>query len=161
MTSFTSPVSLYNLCSGNVWQTSEYSPGSCMHYIYRKSPLFAFILQEAALDLLLDDPSFNGTVFVPNYEYSSAHIRYFMDYLDRKTARNIADGSIIRGRITRLDLLNMEVIPTRGKIQSIAVNVAENKILLNEVYEIIKNDVMCENGIVHVINGLIQPRCLE
>jgi uncharacterized surface protein with fasciclin (FAS1) repeats len=156
MTSFNSPVSIYSLCSETVNRVDQYEPSSVMSYIYRKSPLFALILQRAGLDRWIDAETFNGTVFVPCYEYSSAHIKQF-ENIDRAFARSIVDASVIRGRITGLNLSQMELIPTKGR-QQISVKVCKD-ILLNEMYSIMKPDIICRNGVIHIINGLIQPTC--
>lgn len=155
MTSFTSPISIYNMCGRNVERVQSYRKEGAMNYIYRSSPIFALILQKARMDSWFDAPDFNCTCFIPSYEYSTEHLQYFIDNLDRKTAYDIVKASVILGRMTTDHLSKQEYIPTIGKSY---VNVNGN--LLNEKYVLLKRDILVDNGVIHVINGLIPPECL-
>ena len=156
MSSVTAPISLYNLCSGTLNQVKTYRKGSAMNYIYKLSPLFAVILQRADADDWFESLNFNCTCFIPNREYSSRYLNYFLE-IDYQTARAIVQSSVIIGQLSEDILTKKEIIPTIGKYYRVHIEAAEDSILVNKMH--IETKVNADNGVIFILNGLLHPTC--
>lgn len=153
MASLTGPISLYNLCSASVFQEKRYKPNTAMAYIYKMSPLYAFIIQKCGAEEWFQSADFNCTCFIPNREYSARYLRYFIDHLDYETARNILAASLIRGRVNERLLSSKEGIPAFGKLYSIFITGDHVNGLR------IENKFNASNGTIYTLNGVIRPMC--
>lgn len=153
MSSFTAPISIYNMCSQSIEQLKRYRRGGVMAYIYHISPLYAFILQKMKMDDWFDSPSFNCTCFIPNREYSVLHLKYFIENLDYNNAQKIISATVLPERITSSILKNKEIIPTLGKFYEITYEEGYVNGLKIEYEQYL------DNGNVFILNGLMSPEC--
>ena len=139
------------------FEQRQYRKGSIMAYLYDTNALWAHVAQIAKLDELLDCPTFGGTVFMPSKEYSRLYYPYLQQHLDRETARNMLSASILSEVVPKCVLAQQEYVPTLNKYHDIHVTRDNPEIIVDGDKTIIIGDLVFDNGVVHVINGLIAP----
>lgn len=134
----------------------EYKKGGVMNTLVKYSPLFAFLVQRAFLDDYLDTEQL-GSCFVPSMEYCERYFEIFKD-VDHLRARQIVLSSLVRARLTRINLQESCELPSVNRYFYISVKNINNTILLTDSnLKIIRSDICCSNGIIHILNGLIDP----
>lgn len=158
MASLTAPVSLYTICSQTITAPKTYARGGVMANLMRVSPLYAWIVQKAGWDDWFDSCSFDGSCLVPNREYSALHLKSFLDRLDCESARALVRASVIPGKITGPLLAEKESVPTLGK-SYLRVARRGPQVLLNNL--VLEKHYCADNGNILILNGLVQPACLE
>ncbi|MGL5962304.1 MAG: fasciclin domain-containing protein [Cetobacterium sp.] len=138
------------------------TPGTILDFVEKNSPNFLFLIKRANLLNLYNSSQQKHTLFLPS---SSCIIPN--KYIDPNTAFKICKFSTTPGNITTTMLSsspnfvlysllpneNLNIQNTRsevplGRAQS-AVTI-QNKVLLH-------GDIMCTNGIIHFIDGLLNP----
>lgn len=120
---------------------------------------FKMIIQRAKSIGLLNDIQANCTVLIPPDKYLQ-HIPndYFLK-MDDGLARQILASSIIDRKICKALITSSPVsyyITRNPKMRMYITNIS-NKCKVNNCAEIIKFDIECNNGLIHIVNGLIAP----
>jgi hypothetical protein len=135
-------------------KTKQYRKGGIMTAIMSYSPLFAYMVQVANLDEYVDSDMFDGTCLIPCKEYSDKYFSKIKDNLDHGTARKLVQDCLLENRLTQSFLFENDLkIPTLNKLTYITTKSETKKI--NNKYSIVKGDLQCINGIIHILNGLI------
>jgi hypothetical protein len=132
-----------------------YRKGSVMSVLTTQSPLYAYLAQVGNLDDYLDSPEFNGTCFAPCKEYSKRYYHLFLNNIDHLRARNLILSSLLRAPMYKKNLENNQIIPTMFRYSSICVMPYGECMKINDM-PIVNGDLTCENGVIHVLSGLIQ-----
>ena len=138
----------------------EYRKGGLMDIIMKYSPLFAYLCQVSNLDDFIDSDEFRGTCFVPCKEYFDKYGSLFMDEpgIDLQKARDFVLSSFLKEPMTFDDLIGEDIIPSMYRYSSIKFEITySGTMILNEYLQIIKKNIKCSNGYIHIINGLIEP----
>lgn len=132
----------------------EYNKGSVMDVLMRESPLMAYIAQVARLDYELDDPTFKKTCFVPCKEYCSRYWKQFKGNTDHLMARRLVLSCCLSVEMREQDLMtDADVYPTLDALTQLCVSNGK----LNQNLIIVKADQRCVNGMIHFINGMVEP----
>lgn len=119
---------------------------------------FSRILKKSGIELFNDE--YKYTIFVTPNKYIND---LDLSYVDKLTARTIVFSSTLHNKIPSELLLSSKFgyYSTLNPTHNLLINISNNKILLNsdsQFYtEVIKRDIICTNGIIHVVNGL--PGC--
>jgi hypothetical protein len=141
-------------------QVRPYNKGSVMDVLMRESPLMAYVAQVARLDHDLDDPGFKGTCFAPCKEYCTRYWNTFQGNLDHLIARQIILSSCLRVQMREQDLYaEATIFPSLHRYSNIFIrkNKTECQGWINGNLSIVKADQQCTNGMIHFINGMIDP----
>lgn len=152
--------------------TRPYRAGSVMSVLMKHSPIFAYLAQVSALDTRLDSDEFHGTVFAPCREYCDRYWSYFnSDTIDHQRAREMVLAAILPAQMLQNDLyLEPDVdvpftgcetgaFPTLHRYSYLYADVEPHsqRLKINQTLSIVKGDLQCCNGIVHLLTGLIEP----
>ena len=133
-----------------------YKKGGLMNTIVVNSPIFAHIIQVANMDEWLDSGMFDGTCFAPCKEYSDKYFRQIKENLDNGLARRIVQDSLLENRFDQKLLFDCNLkIPTLNKTTFTNLEIDVSNRTINKKYIIVKGDLQCTNGILHLINGII------
>lgn len=153
-------------------KTKCYRKGSLMSALMIHSPIFAFLAQKSNLDELLDSEEFSGTVFAPCPEYCQKNFQWFnSSTIDHQRAREMVLSAVLKHRMTKKDLYSethvdipfygfeTAKLPTLDRYNEIRAHVdpITEQPMINYVLTITKGDLCCSNGILHLLNGLIEP----
>jgi hypothetical protein len=151
----------FNDINGNLPKL-HYTKGSIMYLIdtHPEFTKFCYLIKLAEMDIILDNIQSNFTLFVP----ADSELKYKIDpevflNMDKGTARTILKSSILDGRIPS-ELLtdspsayfNTNCPPNRLFITNINGNTR-----INNSFNVIHFDILANNGIVHVVDNLINP----
>ena len=141
----------------------SYTKGSIMDVITTYSPLFSYLVQFSKLDYMLDSMEFKGTCIVPCIEYSNTYMDYISKNINILRAREIVLSSLLRAPMLYSNLQNEESIPTLNRYYDLElVHYSDQVFIRNQkipgnYIQFIKTDLQCKNGVLHLINGLIDP----
>lgn len=135
----------------------RYTRGNIMYYLFKEYPIFARLVQLAKLDDQLNDALFDGTLFVPCREYLDRYQDYLYSIQDVSVARNVVSASILPN-VVQLSVLESAVLPTQNKYNPIYVSQVGGECCINGNLFIVKPNLLLNNGIVHVLNGMVNPR---
>lgn len=128
------------------------TPGTILDYVAKSAPMFLFLIKKANLLPLYNSSCQKHTLFLPK------SIMPFSHYIDPNTAFKICKFSTTNGMITSKMLSSSpnfvvySLLPTQNlNIQSDLDGIKiENRTLL-------AGDILCTNGIVHIIDNILQP----
>lgn len=153
-------------------KTKCYRKGSLMSVLMIQSPIFAFLAQKGNLDELLDSEEFSGTVFAPGPEYCQKNFQWFnSSTIDHQRAREMVLSATLRHPMTQADLYaesNIEIpfdgfqtakLPTLSRYNEIQayIDPITQQPMINYSFVLIKGDLFCSNGVLHLLNGVIEP----
>jgi uncharacterized surface protein with fasciclin (FAS1) repeats len=122
---------------------------------------FRYIIKLAVMDNLLDNLQANFTLFVP----SDSDLKYrnipedFYVNMDQGTARHIVLSSLLDNRVPSeliKDSPAMYFITNDPPNRLFMTNI-NNKTRINNAFNIVHFDIVCTNGIIHVVDGMINP----
>ena len=150
-----------------------YRKGGLMSILMKQSPIFAFLCQVSGLDDRLDSEEFNGTVFAPCREYCDQHWTMFSpSTIDHLRAREMVLAATLARPMRERDLY-MEpdvhvpengnltaALPTLHRYSYLYTDVEPGTQLLkiNRTLTIVRGDLQCTNGVLHLLSGLIEPQ---
>lgn len=120
---------------------------------------FKKIVDTADLAGKMDDLQANWTLFAPTDEYLQSVPDSFFLRMDVGTARQIVNASIIPRKLAK-DLLTSSPVCyfyTRNPSMRMYVTNINNRTVINNCVSIVNYDIWCCNGILHVVDELIQP----
>jgi hypothetical protein len=136
----------------------NYRKGSLMDNLMVHSPLFAYLAQVGMLDDDLDSPEFKGTCFAPCEEYCRKYFNVFHNQIDHLKARRIVLCSLLRKPVTKEQLFkDYQIVPTLYRYFNLPLSYSfsEQQMKINHNLTIVIPDLKCNNGILHLTNGLI------
>lgn len=141
-------------------QVKPYNKGSIMDTLMNHSPLMAYFAQYSGLDEMLNDTETRYTCFAPCKKYCEMYWNLFQGNIDHLKARNFVLSSVVKYKISEKELTNFDIIPSLNRYSTIDVRYLPLKkvIELNRSLVIVNGDVDCTNGVVHLINGIIEPQ---
>ena len=120
---------------------------------------FCYLIKLAELDNILDDIQADFTLFVP----SDTELKYINDVsineIDKCEARHIILSSMLNNRVPS-ELLSdspAAYFITRDPPNRLFLTNINGEIKINRNINILLNNIICKNGIVHVIDRLIKP----
>lgn len=74
---------------------------------------------------------------------------------DKKALAGVLTYHVVPGRVTAADVVKLESAKTvQG--QSVTIAVADGKVTVNGA-TVVKTDIVCKNGVIHVIDAVIVP----
>ena len=130
----------------------------CNNSFFKK---FKYILNLSKLDSIYNDIQANFTIFVTSDDFLKYIPESFFVNMDLVTARNIIQASTLENRITS-DILKdskCSFFTSMNKYNRLYIknNNNNNNIILNNNINVIQKDIICTNGIIHIIDSLIIP----
>jgi hypothetical protein len=141
-----------------------------MSVLMKHSTLLAYLAQVAQLDDMLDSDEFQGTVFAPCNEYAARYWCLFNGKVDVHRAREFVLAAVLRKPMTQRDIfyengvdipwpgVPVAVLPTMHRYTQLRLSMGPNRtLLLDPDLVVSKCDLTCTNGVVHLLNGLIEP----
>lgn len=135
-----------------------YEEHSVMDTLMRISPITAFLAQKGKLDITLDQPDFNGTIFACCKEYCKINFDAVSRNINHLQARDIILGSILPNRMYSYDILNEDQIPTMDRYTYLGITQnSGSEIVIDSKIRVLYPDILCSNGIIHITNGIISP----
>lgn len=152
----------FNDIRGNL-PIKTYKKGSIMYLLdtHPDFTKFCYIVKLAELDNILDDAQADFTLFVP----ADSELKYRNNIdirtlnMDVGTARQIVLSSLLDARIPSELLKDSPAayfITKDPANRMFITNVNENS-KINNYMNIIHFDVTCTNGLVHIVDNLINP----
>jgi len=132
-----------------------YQEGTVMWYIDKYHPKFAFLVKTARLDWRMDDPQFQGTVFLPLEE--SIQEDGILN-TDPNTAIKTVRYHFMNGLFPRDVLYTspyQQLQPSMDGNYIMATITDKNEMILNYTTPIIYYDVLLKNGIIHIVSQLL------
>jgi len=151
-----------NQSNKNLKESNGYSKGSIMELInsHPDFTVFAYIIKLAEMDKLLDDTNYNFTIFVPSdneLKYQSCND--ILLRMDKGDARQIVLSSLIDDRIPKELLTDSPAsyFITKNPVNRIFITNINEVIKLNNNMNILIFDIIRTNGIIHVVDKLIDP----
>ncbi len=97
------------------------------------------------------------TVFAPTDEAFGKLPKETLEALlkDKKALTDVLTYHVVSGKVMAADVVKLESAKTvEGK--PIAIVVKEGKVTINGV-NVIKTDIVCKNGVIHVIDAVLLP----
>ena len=132
-----------------------YEKGGMMNALMIYSPIFAYLAQVAKLDGMLDSYEFNGTCIAPCKEYSDKYFKKINRNVDHGTARKIVLHCCLQNQTRQSDMFDEpKIMPTLNGYTHLKMSI--NKRIDNK-YIVVTGDLQCTNGILHLVNGLMDP----
>ncbi len=125
------------------------TPGTILDYVAKKLPYFLEIIKQAGRLSLYNSNQRRYTLFVPNTIPTDFNI-------DINSAINILKMSTIRGKIMTNMFKNNQILYTMNDKNNLMVNRLNDEILI-ENRKLLFGDIECENGVIHIINGILVP----
>jgi uncharacterized surface protein with fasciclin (FAS1) repeats len=129
---------------------------SCVIENHPDFSMFRHIVNTAQLENIYDDLQANMTVFVPSDQQLRAK-GIDVTNLDIGSARNIVNASSLNRRITR-DILEdspASYFLTRNPNIRLFISNINDRTYINNNVNIIHKDMLCTNGIIHVIDSML------
>ena len=158
---------LYNHMSFFVDYSTDKNPDLCINKgsIYDfinsnpKFSKFKKIVDTANRMGFLNQEQATCTVFIPSDNFLDHIPQEYFDTMDNGLAREILESSTIP-KILASDLITSSPVCylyTKNPKMRMYVTNINSKTKLNNCATIIKYDIWCTNGIIHLIDNLIQP----
>jgi uncharacterized surface protein with fasciclin (FAS1) repeats len=122
--------------------------------------IFSGIVKKARYGGKLMDPYADFTLFVPSdSELKKRYSKEFLDNIDDYTARHILAFSMMNRKIDKslLQSSPVTILPTLDRSNSMHLNTVCGITRLQKDKKVIHFNHPADNGIVHVIDGLLIP----
>lgn len=135
------------------------TPGSIMHYLYTGENFSKFLslVDKAQMFGFLNSSQANVTLFVPENKYLEKYKN--IENMDVGTARQILASCTLVRRIDR-DLVTSSPFSyfwTKNPKAHMYVLNINNETYINEQAKVVKFNINCTNGIIHIVDNLIKP----
>lgn len=132
------------------------TPGSIADYLYTGENFSKFlaIVDKAQMFGVLDNSQTNITLFVPENKYLEN-----IPELDTGFARQILACCTLDRRIDR-DLVTsspFSYFPTKNPQNNMYVSNINNDTRINNQAQVVKFNINCTNGIIHIVDRLLVP----
>ena len=142
--------------------TKKYNEGSIMYLLdtHPDFSIFCTIVKISDLDVILDNIQANFTLFVP----SDSELKYklrpnMIENMDVGTARDIVKSSMLVDRIPSELLVDSPAayFNTDSPQNRMFITNINGNMRINNTLNVILFDIVAKNGMVHVVDGLINP----
>lgn len=135
--------------------------GSIYDYINSQPNMkgIKLIIDKAKYTGLLSDCEANFTLFIPTDEYLKRVPSSFFDDMDDGLAREILLSSMMWRKIDKKLITSSPVayyITKNPRMRMYVTNI-NNKTVVNNCGSIVKYDIDCNNGMIHILDTLIIP----
>ena len=128
------------------------TPGSMLDYVAKKLPEFLPIIKEAGRFKFYNATERSYTLFVPK------SLPADFPSMDPNTSLRILNMSTVPGVITTKMLSNnMIVYPLAYPKNNLHVTKSAGGVIKVEGHTLTEGDIICVNGIIHVLDGLLLP----
>lgn len=97
------------------------------------------------------------TVFAPSDDAFAKIPKEKLDALlkDKKALASVLSYHVVPGKVRASDVVKLQSAKTvQG--QSVAISAKDGKVTINGV-NVVKTDILCDNGVIHVIDGVLMP----
>ncbi len=137
------------------------SSGSIYDYLHKNQNFSKFrtIVKRASMINQLNNSQANFTVLIPSDE-ALAHIpNEYFEFMDDGLARDILNCSLINNRINK-ELITSSPVAyyyTKNPAMRMFITNIGGRTNVNNCAKIVKYDIICNNGIIHIVDGLIAP----
>jgi len=134
---------------------TTYPQDTIMGYLQKHAPTYAFLVKTARLDWQFADPSFRGTVFLPDNLDENVVLNADVD-----TARRIVKYHLMIGYFPKDVLFTSpyQQLQTSSKGQMVrAVVQGPSTMMLNENVYVTEFDIWRLNGVIHRITKPLYP----
>lgn len=113
----------------------------------------------------LSDPEAELTVFAPTDEAFAALLEQLdMDaetlLADTDLLNNVLQYHVVEGAVMAESVMEMdgELVPTLlGEDATISISVTDDGVALNDSVNVVQTDIEADNGVIHVIDGVLLP----
>ena len=121
---------------------------------------FKHIIELAHMQFKLNDPQSNFTIFVPSdIELNKRYSDEYFDQMDTGLANTIIKCSTLNNEIESSILKHpLKYFTTLKQAQRILIRTTDDVSIINEDIKILKFNIICNNGIIHVVDNLILPQ---
>ena len=158
---------LFNHMSSFVDYRSNKPPEMCitkgsLYDVINSNPKFSKfkkIVNTAGREGFLNGEQANCSLFIPSDDYLSHIPQSFFDKMDDGLARQILDCSTIP-KILASDLITSSPVCylyTKNPAMRMYVTNISSRTKINNCATIIQYDIWCNNGIIHVLDNLLEP----
>lgn len=113
------------------------------------------LLEETSLDEALNDSSVEYTIFAPIDEAFSG----VNPPAESEAVANILTYHVIKGNILAADVIELDgkdVETLNG--DTLKITVVDGEVFLNGTIRVIDTDIPAENGVIHLIDGVLLPQ---
>ena len=141
----------------------KYKKGSIMYLIENHPDFskFCYIIKLAVMDNVLDNLQADFTLFVS----SDSELKYrnipedFYVNMDQGTARHIVLSSLLDSRIPSEIIKDSPAtyFITKDPPNRLFITNINDNTRINNSFSVIHFDIVCNNGIIHVVDGLNKP----
>lgn len=135
-------------------------PGSILDFVLNNPNLSRFyeILNKSNMSFEFNDNPMKMTLFVVPDEFMPTNPAFYQN-MDRGTARRIISMMTMNKQISGTLLVSCPsaYYSTLNKDQRIYIINTKEQTIINNVANIITYDIVCQNGVIHVLNRLLLP----
>jgi uncharacterized surface protein with fasciclin (FAS1) repeats len=135
-------------------------PGSILDFVHTNENLSQFyeILKKSNMAFEFNDNPMKMTLFAVPNEYMPNNPSFYQN-MDRGTARQIITMLTMNKQISGSILVSCPsaYYSTLNKDQRLFVTNTRNGTTINNTANIINYDIVCKNGVVHILNKLLFP----
>lgn len=120
--------------------------------------IFKFIVDKAQLGTILDDMQAEFTLFVPtDEELMKRFSQNVFVNMDKGEAYALIKSSLLERRLPSEIIQNSPAayFTTKYPPNKLFITNINGKTTLNKTVDVIKKDIMCDNGIIHYTNNLV------
>ena len=113
------------------------------------------------MDNILDNLQADFTLFIPSdteLKYRNIQEDFYVN-MDQGTARHIVLSSLLDARIPSEILKDSPAtyFITKDPPNRLFITNINEKTRINNLFNVIHYDIVCNNGIIHVVDGMINP----
>lgn len=135
--------------------------GSICDLIYNRPEfsLFSHIAKKADMYGFLNDPQLNATLFIPPDDQLRHLGNDFFANMDTGLAKQIINASTLPGKLSK-DVLSWSPVSyfnTRNPRMRAYITNIDGKMRINNCVDVVNFNIVCVNGIVHLVSDLIMP----
>lgn len=127
--------------------------------------LAALMVADPSIAATLGDPDAEITVFAPTDEAFLALLDTLeididtllsdTDLLNAVLPYHVVEGAVMADAVMTMD---GEAVPTLlGDANTISITVTEEGVVLNDTINVIETDIIADNGVIHIIDGVLVP----
>lgn len=149
----------YNNIFGNVNDTENYDILSLAGKDANLST-FAALAKMSNLELKLNQTG-PVTVFIPTNEaFQEMPLEKFNMLTDPKNRAQLArfiQRHILPSRVTSIDFNSSQIIETSSEEEIIIDTEMSGNVIYIGGAEVVKSDIMASNGVIHIVNSIIEP----
>lgn len=136
------------------------NPGSIYDFLNKNNcSKFKKVVERAGMIGQLNDKQADFTVLVPTDNFLAHIPAQYFEKMDDGLARQILDSSVIRKKIDKKLITSSPVAyyNTRNPQMRMYITNISGKTQVNNCATIVKYDINCTNGLIHLVNNILAP----